>query len=651
MRNVSPAFRACMVAAALLGWTLAVSAQKEPVETTAVFEIQDALRTTQRDYANLTSPIKSRVTDRRFDTRMAMYLANEQILSGNGFLEKALQLDLVPRDDMDFVNITAIESYWYSRYNLSWLLGKSRMGIHIVHGPYLTLKAVEREGRVFDRRRRGEQHVANREVLLDQIIPIYLARTGFPQRFEDASPIMLEYSSGDPHLIRDVDVNDDFRGEANGKVDFEETYFTLRWDHDKMDTTIDLGGVGQAFVKQVLWMEYFFKQNHLDGQLLGNDAEEGFRGSMLNLMSVSKMLLLKSALFFDGKHLMGIDPFEYDPAKGLRYLPHKIEPRLIFAGDLPPRAEWFTVKDRSSQLFDQASLLWALAEYFYFSDPTVQDNYDSVFGENFPYDGSVMEQKWQGLAHGLAEVVLKNIVAMHVDPSTGALVSEWIPKKGPGDVVRLEDAALAMVALAAFHRHVHFSPDLQGRAAELLRREAEFLLSLQSPDGTFPEAVHVSTGEPIGRRDTLLAQAVSVRGLLQAYQELGDDRFTAAAGRTMAFMNEHLWHDAVGIYRSHEGATTTVYTPMNLGAAMGALREWILVMQDKSEIERYKRFHVQAVNRSGILQAEESDTGEVDLSVADGDSDDDGLEWFGVAGARRRGLAAVYASRVEIETP
>ncbi|MFQ5702354.1 MAG: hypothetical protein ACE5HU_10975, partial [Acidobacteriota bacterium] len=404
--------------------------RQEPVESKAVFQLRNALRSTQRDYAGLKSPITSRVTDPRFTTKLAMYLANEEILSGNGFLEKALQMNLVDRQDLDFVNITASESYWYSRYNLSWLLAKSRMGIHIVHGPYLTLKARERESRVWDNRPRGEQRVANRQVLLDQVIPIYLDRTGFQRRFEDASPIMLEYRSGSPFLPSPIDADDDFEGEHNGKVDFEETYLSLRWDHGKMDTMIDMGGVGQTLMKQVLWMEYFFEQNHLDNTRLGNDAEEGFRGAMLNLMAVSKMLLLKSALFFDGRKLVGIDPFHYDPSEKQLYIPHLLKPRLIVAGDVPPRAEWFTVKDKSSQLFDQASLLWGTSEYFYFSDPEVKDNYDNVFGEDFPYDGSLMEQKWQALAHGLSKVQLENILSMHVDETSGLLASEWTPKRG-----------------------------------------------------------------------------------------------------------------------------------------------------------------------------------------------------------------------------
>ena len=261
-----------------------------------------------------------------------------------------------------------------------------------------------------------------------------------------------------------------------------------------------------------------------------------------------------------------------------------------------------------------------------------------------------MEQKWQGLAHGLSNVLLKNIVAMHVDSESGVLVSEWTPKEGSGSEIRVEDAAMAMIALADFEKHVTYSPELQQRASELLRREAEFLVSVQADDGAFAEAYEVTTRAPLGEPHTLQAQAFAVRGLLRAYERTGERRFFEAAGSTMRFMNERLWHEGVGIYRSRLGATTTLYTPLNLGAAMGALREWILVAQDSREIERYKQFHVQGLNRSGILLAEESDTGET--SVGEGtDLDRDGILWFGGAGRAGRGVAAVHASEVEIATP
>jgi hypothetical protein len=216
----------------------------------------------------------------------------------------------------------------------------------------------------------------------------------------------------------------------------------------------------------------------------------------------------------------------------------------------------------------------------------------------------------------------------------------------------MQDLGMAMIALADFGEHVTYSPELQQEARALLEKEAEFLVRIQADDGSFSEAYDIARNEVLGEPDLLLSQGFAVRGLLRAFEELGDPRFRDAAGRTIEYMNRQLWHDGVGIYRSSAEATTTVYTPMNLGAALGALREWILVAEDGSQIERYKRFHVQGLNRSGILLAEETETGETNFVMPAADTDGDGLKWFGKAGGEGRyGIAAVHASRVEIQTP
>ena len=611
---------------------------------------QDIYSSGQRAYTQYKKPIEAKVLDRRFIPREAMFMANQSMLSGTFFFEDAVEAGLPVINDKDFFHMTSVEAYWYSRYNLSILLGKSRMGIHLVHGPYLTYKALEQKDNVFYNRDRAERELANREVLLGQIIPMYLARTGFPRRFEDASPIMLEFASGDPMLPRKVDINDDFEG-GNGQPDFEDTYLTLRWDANKIDKSIDMGGVGQTLLKQALWMEYFFTQNHDDGRLLGNDAEEGFRGAMLNLMSVSKMMMLKSALFYDGKKLTGINPVDYNPDEKLYYLPHLLDVRLIQPGDIPPRPEWFTVKDKSSQLFDQASMLWATTEYFYFSDPNVEDNWDNVFGENTPYDGSIMEQQFAtALSSGLSDVLLKNIEKMHWDKSSGSLVSEWNPKTGQGSTVSLLDAGIAMLALANYHRHLEYDSELQEKASRMLKAQADFLVNkLQNNDGSFPDGYDFDTQKAIGQEKTLIAQGMAIQGLMQAYKELDENKYLQAALKAYTFMNDKLWHEDVGVYRSSVGATESVYTPITFGATYGAMRAIILQTKSMNEVERFKQFFAQAVNRSGVMQAEEIDTGEKDLTKFDGDND--GIPQFQYAKDGKKGIAAVFASKVMIKTP
>ncbi len=621
------------------------------------------------------TPLSARVVDRRFRTKEAMYLANEMNMAGFPFFEDAVDAGLVTADP-DFQYMTTVESYWYSRYNMSALVTESRLGVHVVFSPYVTEWAL-REGRGNDNRDRVEYVRSNKGVLLQEIVPMYQARTGFPRRFEDASPAMLQFASGDPHLVRPLDKGVMFESTENllrdkdmqklygdtlsarpvgmgiagdemwkARINYRENFLSLRWDHGKMEHVIDLGAEGQTLMKQVLWMEYFFRQSHHGGQFLGNDPEEGFRGSMLTLMAVSKMLMLKGAMLYDGKRLTGVDPRLAKP--GAYYFPHRIGVRMRYVGDLPPRPEEFFVEDASSQLFDQASLLWGLSEYYHFADPTQKSNWNKVFGKRPPYDGSVMEQKYSVLAEGLANLVLQNMAAMH-RRKDGALVSEWRPSHGQGPTIATPDLAMAIMALANYARCVRVNPQNVALAKQMLKDQADFLVNtLQTAGGSVAEGYNLENHLPADGPRTLLAQGFAIRGLVEAYKALKDERYQKAAMAAYHFMNASLWDDQTGVYRSHVGAEVTEYTPMNLGAALGAMREIILLGKDAREIERYKRFWVQGVNSSGIQQSEYEETGEKDFFAKD--SDGDGIPRMEY-GDGKYGIAPVYASRVEIQTP
>lgn len=685
-----PSLLVLLLALASAGGTLsAQQAQQPPSQEPDLDAPAAAVASAQPSYGRLKSPLVTRVTDRRFYTREALYLANEMSEGGDPFLRRARLLGLPIEQDTDFQHLTAIESYWYSRYVMQSLITESRMGLVLTHGPYLTEKAIEIANAQYGRYR-GEDELSNKDVLFEHVVPAYLARTGFPRRFEDASPLMIEFASGDPHFTRPVDKGTTFELSENRwrarrlqslygdaykppptgagvggndmwqyRVNYREDFSSLRWSNDAMASYIDLGGAGQTLMKAVLWMEYFFRQGH-HGDYLGNNPEEGFRGAILNLGSVSKMLLLKSSFFYDGKRLGGINPFTYDAAKTLAYLPHEISVKSRYVGDLPPRPEQFEVRDARSLLFDQASLLWGLSEYFYFADPgrdrndptyrDAYDNWDKVFGANTPYDGSLMERKYMHLARGLGNVIVRNLEAMHRDPKTGVLVSEWDPRRQRGTEVATADLGMAILALANYRRHLaKAEPELAARAGQLLRAQADFLIDrLLAADGTFTDGYDLAAGRALGDRPTLLSQGLAVRGLLQAYTALGDVRYREAAETAYRGMTDTLWDEARGLYRSEAGAAVTTYTPLNLGAALGAVREMILVTRDAAELQRYKRFWVQAVNSSGIVQAEYEETGESDLTQKDGDGD--GIPRLEFAGGKH-GIAPVFAGKVEIETP
>lgn len=641
----------------------------------------------QPSYADLKTPIKVRTVDHRFYTKEAMYLANEMNQSADPFLTRAEAAGLPVGEDKDFQYMTSVEAYWYSRYNLQSLLTESRLGVALVHGPLFIEKAYELANAQYSRDR-GENQLSGKDILFQHLFPMYLARTGFPRKFEDATPLMIEYASGDPHFTRRVDTRKNYEiaenlwkekkfkelygdaytptpheaGEGGNdmfkyRIAYRDDFESLRWSNDKMDHTIDMGGVGQTLMKAVLWSEYFFRQTHHD-KYLGNNPEEGFRGAILNLSSISKMLFLKSAMMCDGKKLTGVNPVDYDPAKKLYYLPHRIAVKTRYIGDLPPRLEDLKVSDQASELFDQASLLWGLSEYFYFMDPNRQfgdeylrsgfDGWNKVFGDNTPYDGTLFDRKYLQLSRELANLVLKNIEFMHRDRETGVLISRWAPKGEPARKVSGTDLGMSILALSSYAHYFSVAePDLAKRATDLLKAQADFLAKNISSDGGIAEVLPLAgTTAEAGR--SLLAQGFAVRSLLAAYQHTQDTRYLDAAKNAYGYMNRTLWSPDQGVYRSAPGAETSVYTPLNIGAALGAMREMILVTKSPEELKRFKRFWVQAVNSSGIQQSEYEETG--DKQVGGADSDHDGIPRIESAGGKY-GIAPVYAGRVEIETP
>lgn len=615
----------------------------------------------QVDLSSLRSGISGRVTDRRFRTNEAMYLANEMYLSGTEFFLRASERKLPIAHDRQFSYITNVEAYWYSRYNLISVFSRSRLGIGVIQGPYIDLRAREATKLNIFGHYRGEAAFSNKDVMLTEVVGSFLGRTGMPQKFENAVPLMLEFKSGDPHFSTKVDTKIDATGRAHYLNDFK----TLQWSHDRMDVTIDMGGVAQAMLKKILWAEFFFRRNHVDkdfpGQVfLGNNAEDGFRGSMLTVGAVSTMLMTKAALFaHPSRHkfrfspyfrvplLTGIDPTSYRPADSLRYLPHEIWPSLIYAGDLPVRQDNFTVKDSTSQLWDQASWLWATTEFFNYANPRRNDNWDHVFGYQTPYDGSVMEQKYSLLAQGLANTVLANLEAMHL--VKGVFVSSWSPKEGPGSSVAISDLSLAMVALANYAERMDLEPDKQRRSLELLQQQADFLLRVAAKDSSYSQEYRVPDGTSEGKRD-MTSQAFAIYALLTAYHATNDSRYLEAARKTSRTWNREFWDDTFWLYRNEPGNNQVVYTPIDVAAALAALREMILIDRDVGLLDRFKKFFVQSVDASGLMQSEDVYTGEDLEKVRAGnlDSDGDGIPFLS-GGDGRYGIDSVFASRVEFD--
>jgi len=557
------------------------------------------------------------VSESRFDTMNAAYAANELLLSGVPFFEKVTQLGLPT--DKEFVSITSEEAYWYSRYILSALSMQSGMGLHLIQSQRIVLQA-EEEG-------------VSAQEFYDKLLARIRERTGLDTPPPGIYPVFAEFASGEPGLTELPDFSD---------------YGTLRWNPQKFDKTISPAVLGQTLYNQTLWAEYFFGSKHGEN-MLGNDAVEGYIGSILVAEAISKMHFLKSEIVYDGRKLGSVNPFAYE-AK-LLYYPHQIMVELSYPEDAPPLPVGYEVVDPSSQLFDQASLLLGTSEFYHFSDPKIEDNWDAVFGSP---PNALFPPEPHRTAKGITGVVLKNIIAMHFDPVRQTFVSTWANGER-GKTISSRDAGLTLSALASVYDAFHDDEEIKQGALKMLERQAQFLSEyMQLPDGGFAESYNIEMSAHAEAPRSLASQALAIRGLIAAYQITENEGFLQSSLSALNFMNTNLWSPAAKMYRSAEGAELSSYTPLDIMATLGALREAVLLKQDGNSLDRFKQLFVTALKKNGMQLAELEPTGEEMRSVRDvmtPDSDGDGVKKPHFAGGGKFGIAPVMAGQIEVSTP
>ncbi|RJP19584.1 MAG: hypothetical protein C4520_12630 [Candidatus Abyssobacteria bacterium SURF_5] len=563
------------------------------------------------------SRMNPNVSEARFNTAKAAYAANELFLSGVPFFEKITQLGLPT--DKDLVTITSEDSFWYSRYGMSALQFESGMGLHLLQSRRTILQS-EEEG------------ISPKE-FYDGFLARVQERTGLTSPPAGVYPVFAEFASGDPELTQLPNFQD---------------YSTLRWNPQKFDKTISLGALGQALYNQTLWAEYFFGSKHGEN-LLGNDATEGYLGALLVAEAVNKMHFLISEAAFDGKKLGQVNPFSYE-AK-LLYYPRQIAVDLSYPDDAPPIPESYAVLDPTSTLFDQASLLLGASEFYYFSDPKVEDNWDAVFGS--PAEGALFPPEPHNSAKGLSGVVLKNIVAMHYNPVRQTFVSTWANGER-GKTIAAADAGLVLVALKNTYTAFHDDEEIRQGARKMLERQAEFLFDyLQLPDGGFANEYNLETSAHSEDPRKLVTQALAIRGLLAAYAVTEDQKYQESAMSALNFMNEKLWSPDAKIYRSEEEAALSHLSPMDMGATLGALREVVLARKDEDVLRKFMIVFISVLQQNGMQLAELTPTGEKFGSVADvmtPDSDSNGVRKPQFAGGRF-GVAPVLAGQIAVPSP
>lgn len=614
----------------------------------------------QPDLSMYRSPIESKVVDRRFYTNDATFMANEGFKVGMEGFNDFVKAGVPVAYRRGFQWITSKEIYFYARYLLDYTGGRGHAGVHMVHAPYWTMQALRHSAYNKLQRDRGERTFSNKDVMLGMYLPMVYQRTGFPRVFDDIQVSYVQYRSVDPHFTGKLDNTDSFRDPMSdkkggwGQPNVYMNDYAQRFDHDKMDTTFNLGAIGQYVKRRMQWSDYFFHSEHnevspvslgAEVPMLGNDAEEGMRGWGLTMAATNAILEIKSSMFTDGEKLMGVNPAEYDPADGLRYIPHEVEPNILWVGDIPERIWSMSLKDKSSQLWDQASWIWGASTYAM----TVMRR-PQVFTDNPPVDGGFVEKGMGVVAESLTNAIFKNIEAMHM--KDGVLVSEWTPKNGVGSTVTMRDMTMTIVALhdlAQTWELLEKYPNISDRAREIAEDNGRFLLKAQRPDGSFSEA-YSTDGQPVGANDLSAPNWAGVRALLAVYYLTEDEDFLTAARKTFNLLNSEYWVEEFGVYRTRLGDDTVTVEPYGVGIALAAMREMLFATpahRTDAQIERFARWWVQTVDQSGAMQSESERTGEIYTGFIREDDDGDGIAYTSKAHGSN-GIAPLIAGKVVI---
>ncbi len=605
--------------------------------------------------------VTARISTDRYVTIDQMLLANEINESGEPFAE-ALGYNLddldpeVPGSPDDRAYTLGIENYEYSRYQLGTVVRNSGIGLHMMWAP-LVRRAAASEPDGFDGSFTPAPNGTNEDDELVKAIMNFSALSNEPPP-GNAWPQFAEYVSGDPHLTQ-----------APDPATFEWTdVSTMRWDRSTFDYRLNPGTMGQTMMKQYLWAEDMLSAFHdganegidADGTVspdlpgspefdpnndvfYGGDSRDGFIGMILTAEAINKVAFLTGGLAYDGSELGSVDLATYDPAQGIRYFPHMISvTEGEIAPNLPPGATELSVDDPSSQLFDQASLLWGTTSFTDMMNPNdTSDSAHLAYREVFdgaPFPASKSETGTPGpydLMKGTSRAIFLNLMVMHLDPDAAVFVDTAGLDGGSvtrGDQVSTVDSAYLIVGLEGFVEQFDGTP-LHDPALQAVTDQADYMIAeLSDGEGGYFDTSTVGQGH--GDSRSLEAQAAAVRGLYVAARVTGDPDISAAADAAYERLMSDYYSEGDQIFRTELGSDSAVYTPRTYALVAGALREASLQGGDDQASWAYTAFSQIVGNRMQV--AESANTGE-----NGGDSDGDGIPW---TPEQPDGLPEVFAS-------
>ena len=486
------------------------------------------------------------------------------------------------------------ESYWYSRYILSRAHARSGFGVHMLRGPMFG----------------GDLEK------LQSTVKSFSEKTGHALP-PNPWPVFLEFKSGDPYFTQKPRQSD---------------FSSLRWQKDSFDKTIVTGALGQAAVKKIVWIEQFLRAIY-------DPPENRFIGFVLTGEVLNTLNWLRA----NGTNTR--EPLNPENPQGA-YFPHSFKLELerektAEGKPLPPKPTSVIVENSDSLLSDQWALLWATTELKTLAESDETDQY---------YNGDPFPAEVKKLATELTMAIFSNIQNRHWNSEEGTLVDRNKGGVEMGDELNTATVSRAVIGLANLYKSFHGSRPSE-KAEKMVADQADYLLGLQNEDGRFPNGANLKTGDVAMTSTSLESQMAAINALLIAYDITGNEENKAGAFRGFQWSLDNLWDEENGVYKSSADASTYQYDPWTLGSVLAASRNLLLKGDDLAG-HRLVEFWQNAVNGSGMIQAELPQTGEV-IGDGEDDTDIDGIPEPGEASATEEaeyGIDAVLANEVRLDS-
>ncbi|MBI2447216.1 MAG: hypothetical protein HYV48_01610 [Candidatus Omnitrophica bacterium] len=368
---------------------------------------------------------------------------------------------------------------------------------------------------------------------------------------------------------------------------YEYSLANIKWSSkdssiQKPEKLTSPGSLGSSLIAQALAAREY----------TGKSDWEGLLGLSLGLEMSDNVQFISDRLFFDGKSIGSLKD------KPAGYVPHRVK---VIGKEGKLNLE---VTDKSSHLVDYAYLIWGMSEYL------------KAFKNVHP-EGDVSRTRDRLIDLNLA--LYNNIKTRHYDSNTDTFIDTNDGKKGTK--VSLSNAALSIVGLASFYESI--TDPATARSVELkmkgiskdvksmVIKEADFIVhKLQGTTGEFHDG-HLEgralkkEGASISK-DGLLIQVSGIRGLLAAWRLTGDKKYLEGAKKGFDYMDKNFRDENLMIYKSSLMEGDYIYTPVNVGMTVGALREM-------SNIEGYKDMALSRL--SGFFDRIVEDAGLINIAT------------------------------------